>query len=172
MYTIGRLARRAKVNADSIRFYERQGLLAPTTKTDSGYRLYPDDALRRIVFIKHAQRCGFSLSDIGELLRMHSTDGSVRGDAYRLAAEKQTEIRRTIDSLQAMSAALESVLGSSATTTRADGATQPGESPLIAALEGQLCDARDGALARAPLNGEHERLAAPNCVPLALRTSA
>ena len=45
MYTIGRLARRARVNADSIRFYERQGLLAPATKTDSGYRLYDEEQL-------------------------------------------------------------------------------------------------------------------------------
>jgi MerR family Zn(II)-responsive transcriptional regulator of zntA len=71
MYTIGRLARRARVNVDSIRFHERQGLLAPETKTDSGYRLYTDDALRRIAFIKHAQCCGFSLAEIGDLLRMH-----------------------------------------------------------------------------------------------------
>ena len=78
MYTIGRLARRAKVNPDSIRFYERQGLLSPETKTDAGYRLYTDDAVRRIAFIKHAQRCGFSLAEIGELLHMHNGDPAAR----------------------------------------------------------------------------------------------
>lgn len=74
MYTIGRLVQRAKLNVDSIRFYERQGLLFPETKTDSGYRLYNDGALRRITFIKHAQRCGFSLAEIGELLHIHNSD--------------------------------------------------------------------------------------------------
>src|SRR4051794_26311382 len=76
MYTIGRLARRAKVNADTIRFYEREGLLSPAGKTGSGYRLYGDEAARRIAFVKHAQRCGFSLADIGALLAIGSADGS------------------------------------------------------------------------------------------------
>ena len=48
MYTIGRLARRAGVNADSIRFYERQGLLTPASRTDTGYRLYTEDAEKRL----------------------------------------------------------------------------------------------------------------------------
>src|SRR5687767_3798089 len=103
MYTIGRLARRARINADSIRFYERQGLLAPATKTDSGYRLYDDDAVRRIAFIKHAQRCGFSLAEIGELLQMDSSEPAVRARAYGLAAVKQLEIDDTIEALRTMS---------------------------------------------------------------------
>src|SRR5687768_16144188 len=106
MYTIGRLALRAKVNTDSVRFYERQGLLAPATKTDAGYRLYTDDAVRRIAFIKHAQRCGFSLAEISELLQMDSPDPSVRARAYRLADDKQAEIDDTIESLRTMSEAL------------------------------------------------------------------
>lgn len=106
MYTIGRLARRAKVNTDSIRFYERQGLLAPATKTDAGYRLYTDDAVRRIAFIKHAQRCGLSLAEINELLQMDSPDPSVRARAYRLAGDKQAEIDDRIEALRTMSEAL------------------------------------------------------------------
>lgn len=110
MYTIGRLARRAKVNADSIRFYERQGLLAPATKTDCGYRLYTEEAVRRIGFIKHAQRCGFSLAEINELLQMDNIDGSVRARAYRLAADKQVEIDESIEALRTMSEALSCML--------------------------------------------------------------
>src|SRR5688572_20019208 len=110
MYTIGRLALRAKVNTDSIRFYERQGLLAPTTKTDSGYRLYDDDAVRRIAFIKHAQRCGFSLAEISELVQMDSSEPSVRARAYGLAADKQAQIEDTIEALRTMSEALSCML--------------------------------------------------------------
>ena len=106
MYTIGRLARRAKINADSIRFYERQGLLAPATKTDAGYRLYDEDAVQRIAFIKHAQRCGFSLAEIGELLQMDSSEPSARARAYGLAADKQAMIDDTIEALRTMSEAL------------------------------------------------------------------
>lgn len=114
MYTIGRLARRAKVNADSIRFYERQGLLSPETKSDSGYRLYTDDAVRRIAFIKHAQRCGFSLAEIGDLLKMHTGDSAAHVYGYRLAAQKQAEIDETIEALRTMSEALSCLLDSRA----------------------------------------------------------
>ena len=118
MYTIGRLARRARINTDSIRFYERQGLLSPATKTDSGYRLYTDDAVRRIGFIKHAQRCGFSLAEISDLLQMHKGEPA-RTRGYRLAADKQTEIENTIEALRTMSEALSCLLD--ARNTEAEG---------------------------------------------------
>jgi DNA-binding transcriptional MerR regulator len=140
MYTIGRLARRARVNADSIRFYERQGLLNPETKTDSGYRLYTDEALRRLVFIKHAQRCGFSLAEIGALLQMHCGTAAQRKHAYNLLSQKKTEIEDTIESLQMMSAALESVLCTGPAET--DDRFESMENPLVRALE-NAADARD-----------------------------
>lgn len=134
MYTIGKLARRAKINADSIRFYERQGLLSPANKTNTGYRLYTDEAVRRIAFIKHAQRCGFSLAEIGELLQMHNGDSAARMGGYRLAAHKQAEIEDTMEALQAMSEALSDLL----VAHDADPARQLmrfEESPLVLALE-------------------------------------
>ena len=134
MYTIGRLARRARVNVDTIRFYERQSLLSAATKTDSGYRLYTDQALRRINFIKHAQRCGFSLAEIGELLQMHEGDQSSRREAYALAARKQAEIQQTIAALEDMKNALASLVADRAThplQTRSSDA----ESPLLDALD-------------------------------------
>jgi DNA-binding transcriptional MerR regulator len=112
MYTIGRLARRAKVNTDSIRFYERQGLLSPTTKTDAGYRLYTEDAVRRLAFIKHAQQCGFTLAQICSLLQVHSGDASARSVGYSVAEEKLGEIQKTLAALRTMSDALSSLLAS------------------------------------------------------------
>ena len=112
MYTIGRLARRARINADSIRFYERQGLLSPETKTGSGYRLYTDDAVRRITFIKHAQRCGFSLAEIAALLQMDRGATAARRRACELAVRKQSEMHACIESMQVMSAALASAVAS------------------------------------------------------------
>ena len=110
MYTIGRLARRAKVNPDSIRRYERQGLLSAVTRTASGYRLYNDDSLRRITFIKHAQRCGFSLGEISQIVQIERGDATARAEAYRLAAGKQAEIDETIEALRTMSEALSCML--------------------------------------------------------------
>ncbi|HEX2827368.1 MAG TPA: MerR family transcriptional regulator [Burkholderiales bacterium] len=135
MYTIGRLARRARVNVDSVRFYERQGLLAPESKTASGYRLYGDEALRRIVFIKHAQRCGFSLTEIGDLLRMHNGTVAERRHANDLLVEKRMQIEQTIESLRTMCAALDSVLPSS---TDEDAPITTVESPLVVALAARL----------------------------------
>jgi MerR family Zn(II)-responsive transcriptional regulator of zntA len=134
MYTIGRLAQRAKLKVDSIRFYERQGLLFPETKTESGYRLYNDDALRRIAFIKHGQRCGFSLAEIGELLHMHHCDHAKRADAYRLAAKKQTQIRETMEALEGMSEALTSLLAERAVKP-SESVMYYDESPILRALE-------------------------------------
>lgn len=137
MYTIGKLARRARVNPDSIRFYERQRLVFPTTKTEAGYRLYDDEAVRRIAFIKHAQRCGFSLAEIGELLAMHSGDPAARADGYRLAIAKQTEIASTVEALESMSEALSQLI-----TACEDNAETPedGISPLLTALETHISE--------------------------------
>lgn len=103
MYTIGQLAKRAHINTDSVRFYERQGLLSPGRKTSSGYRLYSDDALRRITFIKHAQRCGFSLAEIRDLIRMRDGAPTPPSEVYRFVQEKRAEIEITITALQSMS---------------------------------------------------------------------
>ncbi len=145
MYTIGRLARRAKVNADSVRFYERQGLLSPATKTDSGYRLYTDDAVRRITFIKQAQRCGFSLAEVGELLQMHNGDPAARLDGYRLAAEKQADIRKTITLLEAMSEALAGLLATRADAQPDVAAHLLDGSPLLRAIDAEVPERFSGS---------------------------
>jgi DNA-binding transcriptional MerR regulator len=69
-YLIGELAERAGVNRETLRYYERRGLLTPTRRTESGYRVYGRDAAARLSFIKRAQGFGFSLDEIGDLLTM------------------------------------------------------------------------------------------------------
>jgi MerR family Zn(II)-responsive transcriptional regulator of zntA len=116
MYTIGQLAKHACVNTDSVRFYERQGLIAPNRKTSTGYRLYNDEALRRIEFIKHAQRCGFSLADIRELLDMRAGLADDPQDVSRFVHEKQAEIEKTMTALKSMSALLSELAATNACT--------------------------------------------------------
>ena len=65
--TMGRLAKQAGVNLETVRFYERRGLLPRPSRSASGYRLFTADAARRIKFIRRAQELGFSLTEIGEL---------------------------------------------------------------------------------------------------------
>lgn len=110
MLTIGKVAERAQVTADSIRFYEREGLIKPARKSESGYRLYTEEAIRRIGFIKHAQQCGFSLVEIRELLDLRSTDSACCDDIYRVAVEKKLQLATKIKALNAMSAALSGLI--------------------------------------------------------------
>ena len=73
--TIGAVARRARVPLDTIRYYERRGLLPPPPRSAGGYRLYSTDAVRRVTFIKRAQALGFTLEEIAELLALRVLPG-------------------------------------------------------------------------------------------------
>src|SRR5260370_33590320 len=73
--TIGRLARQGGVNLETIRYYERQGLLPKPPRTAAGYRMFPRETGRRLRFIKRAQELGFSLNEIRELLSLRMNQG-------------------------------------------------------------------------------------------------
>ncbi len=83
--TIGKLARAAAVGVETIRFYERRGLLPPPPRSAAGYRHYGPDALRRLRFIQRAKELGFSLDETAELLALRA-DASARCDDVRSAA--------------------------------------------------------------------------------------
>ena len=133
MYTIGRLAHRTHVSADSIRFYERQGLLTPSKKTASGYRLYGNDAIRQVAFVKHAQRCGLNLAEIRQILHLHSADEAGRAEACELVRCKRKEIEETFKALAAMDRALARLL--EWTEQNPAPLVAQGESPAVAALD-------------------------------------
>lgn len=102
MLTIGKLARLAEITTDAIRFYEREALVAPTTKTEAGYRLYDDFALRRLRFIKHAQQCGFSLTEIRGLLALKANGDGCCHDVRMAAIEKKLFLEHKIKALTRM----------------------------------------------------------------------
>ena len=84
MYRIGELAKACGVKADTLRFYEKNGLISPGIRNESGYRLYGEQDRRRLEFIIRAKSVGFSLADIGELLASqlaHILPGEVGGQA-------------------------------------------------------------------------------------------
>lgn len=133
MYTIGKVATLADVSADTLRYYEKERLIAPTSKTAAGYRLYNDDAVRRIRFIKHAQHCGFSLSDVKELLTLKHAESACCEDVRRLAIEKKLRIEHKLKALQAMSRALDGLIQS------CEGGEQATDDcPILAALGNSL----------------------------------
>lgn len=107
MLTIGKLAAQTELSTNALRFYEREGLLSPASKSGSGYRLYDQTAVARIRFIKHAQQCGFTLTEIQELLTLRSRDSACCQDVRRLAVEKKLQLEAKIRSMKVMSKALD-----------------------------------------------------------------
>ncbi len=104
--TIGRIARDAGTGVETIRFYERQGLLAKPARTTSGYRSYAPEVVRRLRFIRHAKELGFSLREIKELLSLRVTAGKSCSDVKSRAAQKISEIDRKMTSLTRIRRAL------------------------------------------------------------------
>ena len=106
--TIGQVAKRAGVGVETIRFYEREGLIAePERRPASRYRQYPPQAVRRVRFIRHAKELGFTLKEIQELLELRVNPGSTCADVRKRAQEKVADIEERVVSLQRMKTALE-----------------------------------------------------------------
>lgn len=104
--TIGALAKTAGVNVETIRFYERRGLLLRPPRPEEGYRRYPIEAVKQVIFIKAAQKLGFSLKEIAELLFL-GREGEVScAEMLDLANHKISEIEHKIMTLEVMKAAL------------------------------------------------------------------
>lgn len=127
--TIGRLAKEARVNIDTLRYYEKRGLLPEPPRKESGYRLYGADTVKRVAFIKHAKELGFSLSEVNELLSLRmETKSQCR--AVKIKAEaKIAEVEEKIQSLQQIKAALLRLVGSCIVNKRL------GECPILEALD-------------------------------------
>ena len=100
-FTIGRLAEAAGVNIDTVRFYEREGLLQPAPRSAGGYRLYGPEEAQRLRFIRRAKALGFSLEEIGELLRL-TEDGHDRGRVKAIAEHRVADLDQRIAELQRM----------------------------------------------------------------------
>lgn len=104
--TIGQLAKEAQVNVETVRYYERRGLMPEPPRKESGYRQYPQDSVARIRFIKRAQELGFSLKEISELLSLRIDPDTTCADIKRKAELKLADIEGKIRTLQGMKRAL------------------------------------------------------------------
>lgn len=107
--TIGKLAQASNVQIDTIRYYERRGLLTPESRTPSGYRLYGLESLRRVKFIKKAQGLGFSLTEIAQLLHFGVDQDATKADVLRLTAQKIAEHKAKIGELEELQSTLAAV---------------------------------------------------------------
>lgn len=125
--TIGGLADTAGVNVETIRYYQRKGLMPEPERPIGGIRRYGAAELARVRFIKSAQRLGFSLEEIGELLRLE--DGTHCDEARSFAEHKLADVRRKLADLRRMESALTELIKD---CCAAEGLIK---CPLIAALQ-------------------------------------
>ncbi len=111
-FKTGELAREAGVNVETLRFYERRGLLPEPPRRMSGYREYPPEAVGRIRFIKRAQELGFSLREIKDLLALRVQPGTTCTQVRQRAKEKVADVQQKIADLEAIQRALKKVVSS------------------------------------------------------------
>ena len=109
---IGQVAQRAGVNVETIRFYERKGLITQPPRNTEGYRQYPDQTIARIRFIKRAKELGFSLTEIAEFLSLQANPRATCTDVKQRAEAKVSTIQDRIKDLQKMKRSLEQLAAS------------------------------------------------------------
>lgn len=101
-FTIGSLAKKAKVNLETLRYYERKDLLKPVRRTASNYRFYDEESLKRLNFIRRAQGLGFTLKEIRELLSLEALSPRSCGKVLAKAKAKTLQIREKREALKQM----------------------------------------------------------------------
>jgi len=127
---IGAAAEQAGVNVQTLRYYERRGLLPRPPRGESGYREFPDEAVRAVRFIKRAQELGFSLSEVEELLKLRNDKRRDRVGIRGIAQRRVQQIDSKIAELKEMKKALRHLLHCCRTGSAL-------ECPIIEALDGR-----------------------------------
>ena len=127
--TIGQLAKRADVGVETVRFYEREGLLEEPDRRASGYRQYDEGVVRRLEFIRRAKELGFTLKEIKELLSLKLDPSTTCAEVKERAETKIEDIESKIRTLQRMKRALVKV------TKSCSGNGPTSECPILEAIE-------------------------------------
>jgi len=126
--SIGKVAGRAGVGIETIRFYEHRGLIEPPPRSAAGYRQYPETIVQRLRFIRRAKELGFSLKEIKELLSLQRNPQTTCADIKQRAELKLADIDQRICDLEKMRNALDSLVSACST-----GATST-ECPILQGL--------------------------------------
>lgn len=111
-HTIGEIAKRVGVGVETVRFYERQGLVPEPPRSPSGYRLYPPETTDRLRFVRRARELGFTLDEIGVLLDLRVTPGSACESVRALAEDKLADIEHRIADLTRIAEVLRRLVAS------------------------------------------------------------
>ena len=127
--TLGRLVKQVGIGIETVRFYERQGLIKPPPRTDSNYRIYPEDEVARLRFIKRAKNLGFTLSEIKDLLFIRHDPHATKADIKNRTLDKLEDVKQKISDLTRIKMALEHLASS------CDGHGPLEECPILEALD-------------------------------------
>ncbi len=132
--TIGGVAKRAGVHVETLRYYERRGLVDEPPRTPSNYRAYPAETVRRVRFIKRAQELGFKLEEINELLALRATPKARCSAVKRRAQTKLDDIDEKIRDLRRMEKALTDLVG------QCSGRGPITECPILEAIDDEAAE--------------------------------
>lgn len=128
--TIGKVAKSAGMGIETVRFYEREGLIKPLARTESNYRLYSEDGIVRLRFIKRAKALGFTLKEIKELLFLRVDPDATKQEVKGQVEEKINDIKKRIRDLTKIQKTLEAL------DAHCDGHGSAEDCSILAALEG------------------------------------
>ena len=106
LLNIGQVAKQTGVTVETVRFYEKQGLVAEPQRSESGYRQYPKETVKRVRFIQHAKEVGFTLKEVGELLVLRQEPGKSCADIKLRATQKIETVDQKIQDLNRIREAL------------------------------------------------------------------
>lgn len=130
--TIGQLAERGGINLETIRYYEREGLMLPPPRKSSGHRAYSPNAVRRLRFIKRAQELGFSLSEIKELFALRLDPDQLCAEVIQQIETKTKQVEAKISHLKAIRRALVGLKES------CDGTCPMSECPILESFDTEI----------------------------------
>lgn len=130
-FSTGKLAQAASVNVETLRYYERRGLLPEPPRRPSGYRRYPPESVARLRFIKGAQELGFTLEEIKDLLTLRVNETATKRDVRTRAQHKVKQIEEKIRALQSIQDALNDLID------QCSGEGPTCDCPILEAMENQ-----------------------------------
>ena len=129
LFTIGEVAKQTGISVETVRFYEKQGLITKPQRTSAGYRQYSPEAIRKVHFIRRAKAAGFTLNDIGELLALRREPGASCSDVKQRALKKIAEVDQKIKDLRKIRGALDRL------ATKCSGTGGLDNCPILEAFE-------------------------------------
>lgn len=136
-FKIGEVARRAQVNKETVRYYEKRELIPAPDRRRSGYRIFTQRHIDQIKFIKRAQELGFTLNEIKELLELRMDENTTCSEIRKEAQEKYRDVTDKIEDLQKIKNTLVDLIDS------CTGEGPKGDCPILEALEGESEKGKD-----------------------------